>query len=226
MENTDIQTLWAAYDKKLENLLRLNRQNTEEITRLRVRSFLASMQPSKIFALLAGLTWVIFADLIIIGSLHRAGIFFLVSAIIQVLLCKIAIGVYLYQLFLIRQIDISEPIFRTQHRLAFLQTSTLWGTRILFLQLPLWTTFYWSTDMFRHANPWLTALQVFITLLFCLAAAWLFRNIRYENRNKKWFRLLFEGKEWTPLLKAAEILEQTAAYDNNNTPDTGPESSL
>jgi len=47
-------------------------------------------------------------------------------------------------------------------------------------------------------------------------AIWLFFNIKYENRNKKWFQLIFSGKEWTPLMKSMELLEQVEEYKDHN----------
>jgi hypothetical protein len=55
-------------------------------------------------------------------------------------------------------------------------------------------------------------MQIAITLIFTVTAVWLFINIRFENRNQKWFRVLFRGKEWTPLMKAMDLLEQTNEY--------------
>lgn len=60
----------------------------------------------------------------------------------QVLLTAIALVLYIYQLVLMQQIDISQPVVETKHHLARLKFSTLWIARILFLQLPVWTTFY------------------------------------------------------------------------------------
>ncbi|AXJ00694.1 hypothetical protein CYPRO_1438 [Cyclonatronum proteinivorum] len=40
-----------------------------------------------------------------------------------------------------------------------------------------------------------------------------FRDIRYENRNQKWFQLLFSGREWTPLMKALALIEQVEEYN-------------
>jgi hypothetical protein len=138
--------------------------------------------------------------------------FFLISMGIQVLLTKLAIVVYLYQLILLRQTDISEPILATQERIARLQSSTLWVTRLLFLQTPVWTTFFLSKKMFMTSNIWLILLPVVITAIFTYAAVWLFVNIKYENRHKKWFRLIFSGKEWDPMLKSLELLDQIGEY--------------
>ncbi|MBC7829964.1 MAG: hypothetical protein H7122_19615 [Chitinophagaceae bacterium] len=212
MEDMEIISLWKSYAKKLDESLLLNRKNAEDITKMKVGSFLASMRPLKIFTILVGILWVVFVDVLIINLFHIASPFFLISAGIQVFLTKLAIGIYLYQLILIYQVDITEPILATQNKLARLKSSTLWVTRLLFLQLPVWTTFYWTKGMVENGNFFLILFQVAITLLFVLASIWLYWNIKYENRHKKWFRLIFDGKEWTPVIKSIELLNQIEEY--------------
>jgi hypothetical protein len=212
MEDTAMINLWKSYDRKLEEVLLFSRQHAEELTRIKVRSFLTSMTPIKIFTIITGILWVGFIDVLLVGTFAVASPFFLVSLGIQVILTKLAIGVYLYQLTLIHRVDISEPILATQEKIARLQSSTIWVTRLLFLQLPIWTTFYLSKGMFQYGNTSLIILQVFITLLFTFMAVWLFLNIKYENRNKKWFRLIFKGKEWDPMIKSMELLGQIHEY--------------
>ena len=57
---------------------------------------------------------------------------------------------------------------------------------------------------------------MFFTVSFTFIAIWLFVNIKYENRNKKWFQLIFSGKEWIPLMKSMELLEQVDDYKGQN----------
>lgn len=212
MELTEIVERWKSYDKKLEESLLFNRRNAEDITRMKVQSFLASMKPIKIFTLVVGILWVVFIDLLIVNLFFIASPYFIVSAIILVLLNKLAIGIYLYQLVLIHEVDISEPILVAQERLSRLRSSTLWVARILFLQLPVWTTFYWNQGMMESGSVLLWTVQIIVTLSFTYSAVWLFLNIRYENRHKKWFRLLLEGREWTPVIRSMDLLDQIDEY--------------
>ncbi|MDF2188221.1 hypothetical protein [Paraflavitalea sp. CAU 1676] len=212
MEDKDILTMWRSYDERLQESLTLNRKNAEEITRMKVQSFLASMKPMKIFTLIAGILWVLLVDFILVASFRSASPFFYVSMGIQVLLTKLAIGVYIYQLYLLNRADIGEPVLETQEKIARLQSSTIWVTRLLFLQLPVWTTFFWSKRLFADANALQIAIPVVIAALFTWAAVWLFINIRFENKDKKWFRLIFRGKEWDPMLKANDLLHQVQDY--------------
>lgn len=57
-----------------------------------------------------------------------------------------------------------------------------------------------------HIQPGI--IPFYPSLIFFMAALWLFVNIRFENRERKWFKFIFRGAEWTPLMKAMQILEK------------------
>lgn len=216
MEEIRLKELWRASNEKLEELIVLNKQHTEDIPKMKVQHFLASMKPIKIFTIITGILWVGFGAVILtnlfISAFDKISLFLFFSAAIQVVLTAIALLVYIYQLILIYRVDISLPVLETQEQLARLKSSTLWVTRILFLQLPVWTTFYLGEYHFTKGNTFFLIIQTIVTLSFTWLAIWLFFNIRYENRHKKWFRSLFSGKEWDPLLKSMELLNQVDGY--------------
>jgi hypothetical protein len=212
MEDSQILNLWKSYDKKLEENLLLNRRNAADITKIKVKSFVSSMKPLKIFTIVAGVVWVGFLGILIIGLFGKATPFFLISAGILFILNSLAVGIYLYQLVLIHLVSIDEPILITQKKIAGLRSSTIWIARILFLQLPLWTIFYWSIGMFKNGGIVLIVSQFTIAILLTLLALWLFFNIKYENRDKKWFNLIFSGYEWKPVMKSMELLDQIEEY--------------
>lgn len=216
MNELELKKLWQATNDKLDESMVINKKNTEDITRVKVHSILGSMKPIKIFTLLVGILWVgigvIALSSIYLNAFSEANKFFLFSASIQVGLTAMALFVYLYQLITIYQMDITEQIIRTQEKLSSLKTSTLWVTRILFLQLPVWTTFWWTETMLTDWGILQWGMTLFFTFAFTIIAIWLFFNIKYENRNKKWFQLIFSGKEWTPLMKSMELLKQVEDY--------------
>jgi len=215
----ELKKIWQTTNEKLAESIALNKENSVDITKLKVHNFLSSMKPIKIFTLLIGVMWV-GIGVIALGSIYiyafsEANKFFLFSATVQVLLTAMAMIIYIYQLITIYQVDITEPILKTQNKLATLKISTLWVTRILFLQLPVWTTFWWNSSMLENGNWLLWIIQGGVTISFACGAVWLFFNIKYENKDKKWFRLIFNGNEWTPLMKAMELSEQLEEYDLN-----------
>ena len=216
MNELEIKDLWITANEKLEKSFVINKKNTEDIARIKTQHLLSSMKPIKIFTILIGFLWVGAGAFILtpiyLYAFSEVSKFFLFSASIQILLTAIALFIYIFQLILIYQTEIADPILKTQERLAQLRISTLWVTRILFLQLPVWTTFWWSGNPFTDWTllQWVVSLSV--TIPFTFAAIWLFFNIKYENRNKKWFKLIFDGREWTPLQKSMELLEQIESY--------------
>lgn len=216
MNENELKMLWQSSNEKLEGSLKVNQKNTDDITKLKVKNFLSSMKPIKIFTLIIGILWVAVLGFVIvnlfINAYEKISLFFLFSASIQVLLTAIAVGVYIYQLDLINKIDFSEPILTIQGKLSKLKLSTLNVTRILFLQLPVWTTFYWNEKMFANENLVLWIMQGIITLSLTYLAVWLYFNIKYENRNKKWFQWIFRGKEWQPILQSMVLLNQIEKY--------------
>ncbi len=212
----ELKKLWQTTNEKLEESIVLNRENADEISKMKVHNFLSSMKPIKIFTLLVGVLWVGIAGTVVINlfisTFYSVNLFFLFSAAIQIGLTAIALYIYVYQLVTINQVDLAEPILKTQKKLTNLKTSTLWVTRILFLQLPVWTTLHLNSSMLESGNWLLWIFQGIITLSFTYVAIWLFFNIKYENKDKKWFKLIFNGKEWTPLMKAMELSEQIEKY--------------
>ncbi|MEA5127066.1 MAG: hypothetical protein VB074_02685 [Proteiniphilum sp.] len=216
MNELELKELWRTANEKLEESFTINRQNTEDITRIKVYTSLSSMKPIKIFTLLVGILWVglgaIILSHIYLYAFSEANKFFLVSASVQVVLTAIALWIYLYQLIKIYEVNSYDPILETQEKLVQLRISTLWSARILFLQLPVWTTFWWNETMFTDWNLFQWILTAVVTVSFTYVSIWLFLNIKYKNRNKKWFQLIFSGKEWTPLMKSMELLEQVEEY--------------
>jgi len=216
MNEEELKLLWQSTNEKLESSLRINKNNTDNITRMKAQNILASMKPTKLFTLIVGIIWVIVLGSIlgnlIVNHSGDVSIFFLFSATIQVLLTAITIGIYVYQIDLINKIDFSDPVLTIQEKISKLKISTLNVTRLLFLQLPIWTTFYWNEKMFLTENWLLWIIQGTVTISFTYVALWLFFNIEYENRNKKWFKLIFRGKEWEPVLQSMELLNQIEQY--------------
>ena len=219
MEHTEVLNLWKMYDDKVEQALSLNKKNTQEILRIKTKSVLSEMKPIKIFTLFVGIIWVLFGGIIVtnlfVYAYDKVSLFFLYSAAAQLLLTAVAIGIYIYQLIMISNVNISESVVTAQKKLSYLKGSTLWSAKILLLQLPFWTTFYLSKEMIVSGNIAYILVNGFFTLLFTYWAVWLFANIKYSNRDKKWFKMIFEGKEWTPIINSIEFYKEIEQYEKS-----------
>ncbi len=212
MIESDLKQLWLTANSKLEQSIIINVQNTHDISQIKTRGFLYSMKPIKLFAILIGIFWVGSGILILsniyLYSFLESNKFFLFSATFQILISLIALAIYCYQLIMINQVEISDEVLKSQKKLIKLRISTLLVTKILFLQLPVWTTFWWNKSMFINWEIWQLIIPITITTLFTIGAIWIFFNIKLQNKNKKLFKLIFSGKEWIPLVKSIDLLDQ------------------
>ncbi len=216
MENTEIIQLWRSYQLKMDTALSQQKQLSVDVQSLKVRNMLSTMKPVKIFTLIVGIVWVLGGAFLLSQiyqhTFEQISKFFFFSALLQIGLTAMAIVIYLLQLYWIQQVDISEPVIKTQEKIARLVSSTLLVTKVLFLQLPLWATFYLSTETILSGDMLYIVINAVVVLSFTAVAVWLFVNIRFDNRHKKWFGWIFNGKEWTPLMKSMEMLEQIHEY--------------
>lgn len=216
MDNQEIINLWKQYDKKLEKTLSLNHKLITELQQQKAKHALNPARNYKLFAILTGL---VYAALIVYFLYYLgpfASIFVKLSVGIHLAVTLIAIGMYVNQLVLIRQIDCSENIIQMQQKLARLKASTVKVIGICFLQLPVFATWNISFKMINETplNFWL--IQMPIVALFTLAGIWLFKNVNLKNMDKKWFKLMFYGAEWNAMLKSGKFLKELESFELEN----------
>ncbi|HEX9511485.1 MAG TPA: hypothetical protein VF939_13445 [Puia sp.] len=218
MEDQELKNIWAAYDKKLEEARVLNLQSWalnlkcfEELQTQKAKSKLASLANFKWIVVLLAISYVLFLAVLVYFVRWR-NIYFTVSISMIALITVIAIIVYIKHIVIIRQITYSDNITDTQKKLSDLQSSTIDIVRISWLQLPFWSTWFWSTKWIFHTgmNFWLIAFP--ITLILTGLAIWLYRNISLKNMDRKWFKILFGSTEWTSIRKAMEFMKEIDAF--------------
>ena len=222
MNDTDLKNLWQAGNEQIAISQKSDKTSLDKLTKRNVSHFLSSMKPIKIFTLLAGLLWVFGIGYVLIKltiiAYDQVSPYFLYSAFFQVMLTAMAVILYIIQLSTLYSIDFNKPVVILQKTLINLKASTLNVTKILILQLPFWTTFYWNESMFKNGTLPLFILQGAVTISFTCLAIWLFFHLKYENADKWWFKLLLQGKEWEPLITSIGILndmEEGAASDKD-----------
>lgn len=222
MNDTDLKYLWQTSNEQIASSQKSDKTSLDNLTKRNVSHFLSSMKPIKIFTLLVGLLWVFSIGYVLIkltiNAYDQVSLYFLYSAYFQVMLTAMAVILYIIQLSTLYSIDFNKPVVILQKTLINLKASTLNVTRILILQLPFWTTFYWNESIFKNGTLPLFILQGAVTISFTCLAIWLFFNLKFENADKWWFKLLLQGKEWEPLITSIDILndmEEEGASDKD-----------
>jgi hypothetical protein len=218
MEDQELKSIWAAYDRKLEEARILNLQSWalnlkcfEELQMQKAKSKLSSLAGFKWVSVILGILYVLFLAILLYFVRWR-NIYFTVSIGMIALITLIAIVAYIQHIVIIKQISYSDSITGTQKKLSALQSSVINIVRIVWLQLPFWTTFFWNSKWIIHSgmNFWVTAFP--ITLFFIGLTIWLYRNISLKNMNKKWFKILLGSPEWTSVRKAMEFMNEIEVF--------------
>lgn len=222
MEDLELRELWKQYEQQVEraNILNLQSwvlqlQTFEYLQTSKAKSKLRGVSRSKQRVIVVGVLWVLFLAFLFVNSLSWPRIFFAVSVGGILAFNIYAVILYIRHTVLIQSIDNSDSLMDVQQKIAELKASTLQGTRVLFLQAPLYCTFFWNFQ-WMHDGPmsfWLVSVPV--SLLFCVCSVWLYLNIRPEHAGKKWFKLLFSGREWTSVISAGEYLKEIEEYKKN-----------
>lgn len=223
MDDPELSELWKQYNQKIEraNILNLQSwvlqlQTFEYLQIEKARARLNAMGRWKRLVIALGVLWVLFLVFLLVISLAASKIFFTVSVTAILGFNIYAVIVYIYHTVLIAAIDNSESLIQVQEKTARLKASTLQATRILFLQTPFYATFFWNLQWIRESPVSFWLITFPIALLLAAGSIWLYRNIHPGNADKKWFRLLFSGKEWTPIIRAMNYLKEIEEYKKNN----------
>jgi len=216
MDDLQLQSIWNAYDKKLERSLQLNGKLFENLQTDKARSKLNALLSVKLIGVLLGIVWVIFLGVLVYDTGLR-NLYFTISTASILVFSIIGIATYIKHIVLINQINYTDSITNTQQKLAVLQVSTIKITRFLWLQLPFYTTFFWNEKWVASGDMGFLLIAVPITLGFTLIALWLCKNISTKNMHKTWVKkFMLMGVEYKYVLAAQELLQEIADFKQDN----------
>lgn len=217
MEDNELESMWKADSRKTDPAYIMNLQawalharTIEYVQTFKAEARLRSLAAFKSSAVGIGLAWSLLLGILIYGNRFK-NVFFSGSLSILLLFSVVAIIVYIRQIVLIKGINYGESVVAIQERLSKLQVSTVGIVRLLWLQLPFYTTFFWSRNWIESDSIfWFTALPV--TLGFTFLAIWIYRQIDLKNTEKKWFRIMIGKKEWVSITDAKAALDEIADF--------------
>lgn len=211
MEDILIQKLWKAQDEKLDRIMKANLFIIESMQKQKAQSKLKSLARIKITAVVLGILWSLFLGILIWGN-QLQNMYFTVSVGMIMLITIAAVIAYINHISLINSIDYSQSITETQKKLARLQASTF-NNRFIILQLPFYTTFFWSTGMIQASLVKFCLIAVPITLIFIILTIWLYRNLTPLKMHKKWVGYLLKNDpEQKPIIQSQKFLTEIEEF--------------
>ncbi|MEJ5994538.1 hypothetical protein WG904_08920 [Pedobacter sp. Du54] len=217
MDNLEIINLWKQYDERLEKTLSLNHKLITELQQQKAKH---ALKPARNYKLVAVFVGVVYAALIayFLYHLHSFASIFIVGSVgIHLVVTLIAIGMYIRQLILINEIDQSENILQMQYKMAKLQSSTIKVIGICFLQFPVFATWNINFELINERPLAFWFIQVPFVAAFTYIGIWFFKNLNIKNMDKRWFRMMFWGAEWSSILKSGRFLKEIENFESENT---------
>jgi cobalamin synthase len=210
MEESQIMQLWKSYDARLEQSLSLNTRNFNEIRKMKASSALRPLKSVRWLGIAVGILWSIIVGALTWYAWTVSAYFFVVSAVIHLIITAIAVMFYIRHLMLIDQFDNSQAIVEAQEKLVILRDSNLRVMGILFLQLPVFSTFYINMEWIIKSPVSFWAIQVPFVLIQAILGIWLFRNLNSKNVDKKWFSWFVHKGEFESIRKAMGLLNEAS----------------
>ncbi len=129
-----------------------------------------------------------------------------------IILTIIAIIIYMLDIITITRINFSDSIVQTQTKIASLQSSTIYSIRILWLQLPFYTTCYITNKLAVTGSLQYWIMQITVTILFTWLSIFLFKNISLKSSNRKWVNNFLKGYGLNRISKALEFIKEIEEF--------------
>jgi len=212
MEETNFVLLWKEQYEKIDQSLAINKQLLQEIIGQKAQKSLRSLIRFKVWGIIAAVTYLLLLGVALFYSISHysaAANYFIISIAAIFLINVKALYDYIKHLAWVNSIGYDGSITEIQRKLTKLQLSIFQHTRVMFLQLPFWTTFYLSSKWFPYAVSWeYVAFQVFFTASFAYLAYWFYKNLTLKNMNKKWVRTFINGSGGKQVLRALEFYKE------------------
>lgn len=216
MEEMNLITLWKEQSVKIDRSLAMNKKLLRELINQKAHSALRSLT-----LLLSGGIVAAVLYLALLGTglayavIHYSpdAIYFIVSIGAIFLINIKALFDYIRHLVWANNIDYGGDVMQIQQKLMQLNLSIIRHIRIMFLQLPFWTTFFLNGKWFPQQTPWYWILfQIMVTGSSVFAAYWLYKNLTIQNVNKKIIKKILNTLDRRYVARALDAYEELEEF--------------
>ena len=213
-DNREIHDIWQRYDQKLDEVLTLNKTLILALTKRKFKENISSLKRPKWLMLLIGIPYTLLLCFVTwIAYKAEAMIVMFSFGIISLIMIAVIIG-YIYQLALLLNIRRTEEVIEFQTKVAGLKISSFNIARISILQIPFWSACWISMDELINSPFVYGGINLIVfSVLSCLSYR-LYKNLSLTDRSSSISNIVFSGSEWSPLLKASDLLDQIKALNN------------
>ena len=213
MENIELQSIWKAYDQKMERMLAINQDLAINLTRQKLKKQMRRLYLPKWTAIVIGVPYTLLLMAVTTIAVIAEGYLVAIGFGAIALIMATMLVSYGYQLYLISQVRNNEDVLSTQEQLSKLRISSFKSLKLAVFQLPFWSVCWISIDGLKESPLVYGGINLLIFSVFTFLAYWLYQKMSYKHEKSKVRDFFLSGREWEPIVKSAEILEQIKEYD-------------
>ncbi|SEQ32102.1 hypothetical protein [Neolewinella agarilytica] len=213
MENDELRSIWKSYDQKMDSMLSLNKEVAMMLTKQKLNQQISRLYLPKWTTVAIGLPYTIILIAITIIAWLAEAYFVAFGFGIIAWIMAVLLGIHFYQLYLIGQVKNNEEVLSTQEQLSKLRISSFQGLNLAVFQLPFWSVCWVSAEALRESPFLYGGVNLLVFALLSYLAYWLYRRLNYTNEDSRVRDFFLSGRDWEPIIKSAEILEQIREYE-------------
>ncbi|MDZ4711259.1 MAG: hypothetical protein SGI89_02925 [bacterium] len=203
MNEQELKSIWQSYDKKIDNILEINKQQLNAIQTEKAESKIQSFIKSHVAVMGTGIVWVLFLGFLLYHA--HVNIFFTVSLSAIILFNVFAVLLYLRHIITLSQVNIAESITAAQTKLSQVRISYTHAGRVLLLQAPFYCTWWYTEDLVRNGGPLFWIVNLAVLAFFIVLSIYLFTKLSHQNKSNNWVKRVDKSL-------GAEKLEQASAF--------------
>ncbi|NLI37329.1 MAG: hypothetical protein GX416_12580 [Bacteroidales bacterium] len=217
MEDNYLKRLWDGTNSPTDHFLELDVATFEKMQRRKANALLRKLIVPKLTGILLGIGWTVFMVMLVYLSLHYSffsvgQLFFTVSLSIIAIITAIAVALYVKDVVTIWQIDHSASVTNTQQKLVGLQCSIIRSVRIMWLQLPFYTTWYLNADLLLHGSFLFWIVQILLSGASIWLAIWLFHSLRFGELQAGKARGFLKGYGLSSVVQAIDFIGEIERF--------------
>lgn len=210
MNELELKTIWQSYDKKINQILEINKHQLNALKTEKAESKIRSFVKGHTTVMLLGVIWIAFLSFLVYHSLDK--VYFSLSVGLLIVFNIFAVIAYIRHIAILTSVSIAESITETQRKIALVRTSDNLVGRILLLQTPLYCTWWYTEDLVQNGGVFFWTVNGIIVGLFTAAAIFLFIKLSPHNQSSTW-------RQWTDrffgsekLMKASQFLQEIEEF--------------
>jgi hypothetical protein len=214
MNEAELKSIWQSYDKKIDQILEINKQQLYALQTEKAESKIRSFVKGHTAAMLLGIVWIIFLSFLVYHSLDK--FYFSLSVGLLIVFNIFAVIAYIRHIAILTSVNIEESITETQRKISLVRTSDNLVGRILLLQTPLYCTWWYTEDLVQNGGVFFWTVNAIIVGLFTAASIFLFIKLSPNNQSTKWQRWTNKYFGSEKLAKASEFLQEIEEFKKEN----------